>query len=148
MNVVLLLIRRDQWTAPAIPFLTYHIFYLGVVTRRWRGHSSAGAENPNNVTSTSFNTVYWLPKAIRFEHGGAKLASCPGRHQASLRPWVWWIFQQIISPPYTQSQVTDGYQFQMRMLHENAKFYFKSFTQLKLIKSPDNYFLLLWNNGN
>jgi len=32
------------------------------------------------------------------------------------------------------------------MLHENVKFYLKSFTELKLIKSPDNYFLLLWNN--
>ena len=28
-----------------------------------------------------------LPKDVRFEHGGAKLASCPGRHLTSLRPW-------------------------------------------------------------
>jgi len=28
-----------------------------------------------------------LPKDLRFEHGGAKLASCPGRHITSLRPW-------------------------------------------------------------
>jgi len=33
------------------------------------------------------------------------------------------------------------------MLYENVKFYFKSFTQLKLVKSPENYFLLLWHNG-
>ena len=32
------------------------------------------------------------------------------------------------------------------MLYQNVKFYFKSFTQLKLIKSPENCFLLLWNN--
>ena len=25
---------------------------------------------------------------LRFEHGGAKLASCPGRHLTSLSPWL------------------------------------------------------------
>jgi len=40
----------------------------------------------NNVTSTFFNTAHLLPKKLRFEHGGAKLASCPGRHLTSLRP--------------------------------------------------------------
>jgi len=34
-----------------------------------------------------FNTVQFLPKDLEFEHGGAKLASCPGRHLTSLRPW-------------------------------------------------------------
>jgi len=57
-------------------------------------------KSPNNVISTSFNKVHWLPKAIRFEHGGAKFASFPGRHLALLRPWVWWIFQQILSRTY------------------------------------------------
>ena len=28
MNVVLLLIRRDEWTAQEIPFLTYHICFV------------------------------------------------------------------------------------------------------------------------
>ena len=46
-------------------------------------------KSPNNVTSTFFNTVHLLWKELRFEHGGAKLASCPGRHLTSLRPWVW-----------------------------------------------------------
>jgi len=41
--------------------------------------------SPNNVTSTFFNTLHLLPKDIRFEHGDAKLASCPGRHLTSLR---------------------------------------------------------------
>ena len=75
MNVVLLLIRRDQWTAQEIPFLTYHIGDLGVVTRGWRWYISLGAENPNNVTSTSFNTVHWLPIAIT---GAPKLLLTPG----------------------------------------------------------------------
>jgi len=30
-------------------------------------------------------TVHLLPKDLRFEHGGAKRASCPGRHIISLR---------------------------------------------------------------
>ena len=45
-------------------------------------------KSPNNVTSTFFDTVHWLPEDLRFEHGGAKLASCPGRRLTSLRPCV------------------------------------------------------------
>ena len=43
-------------------------------------------KSPNNVTSTFFNTVHLLPKYLRFEHGGGKLASCPGPHLTALRP--------------------------------------------------------------
>ena len=60
-----------------------------------RGRNSPGTESlwappksPNNVTSTFFNAVHLLPKDLRFEHGGTKLASCPGRHLISLRPWM------------------------------------------------------------
>jgi len=45
-------------------------------------------KSPKNVTSTFFNAVNVLPKDLKFEHGGAKLASCPGRHLISLRPCV------------------------------------------------------------
>jgi len=41
-----------------------------------------------NFTSTFFDTVNFLPNDLRFEHGGAKLASCLGRCLTSLRPWV------------------------------------------------------------
>ena len=34
----------------------------------------------------SLNIVHLLSKNLKFEHGGAKLASCPGRHLASIRP--------------------------------------------------------------
>ena len=47
---------------------------------------SGSPKSPNNVTSTSFHTVRLLPKDLSFEHGGAKLASCPGHHLTSLRP--------------------------------------------------------------
>jgi len=43
-------------------------------------------KSPNNVTSTFFNTVYLFPKDLRFERGGSKLDSCPGRHLTSLCP--------------------------------------------------------------
>jgi len=42
-------------------------------------------KSPNNVTSTLFNTVHLFPKDLRYEQGGTKLASCPGRHPISLR---------------------------------------------------------------
>jgi len=48
--------------------------------------TAEGAEKTNNITSTVFSTVHMLPKDLRFEHEGAKLASCPGRHLTSLRP--------------------------------------------------------------
>jgi len=61
-----------------------------------RGHKSPGAESlraapksPNNDTNTFFNTVLLLPKELRFEHGGAKLASCPRSHLALWRPWLY-----------------------------------------------------------
>jgi len=44
-------------------------------------------KNPNSVTRTFFNAVHLLPKDLRFEYGGAKLAFCPGRHLTSLRHW-------------------------------------------------------------
>ena len=47
---------------------------------------SGGDKCPNNIASTFFCTVHLLPKDLGFEHGGAKLASCPGRHLTSLRP--------------------------------------------------------------
>ena len=43
-------------------------------------------ESTDNVTSTFFSRVHLLPKDLRFEHGSAKLASCPGPHLTSLRP--------------------------------------------------------------
>jgi len=39
--------------------------------------AAVARKSPNKVTSTFFNTVHW----------GAKLASCPVHHLASLRPW-------------------------------------------------------------
>jgi len=56
----------------------------------YRGAKSprGASKGTNSVTGTFLNTVHLLPKDFRFEHGGAKLASCPGRHLTSLRPWV------------------------------------------------------------
>ena len=45
-------------------------------------------KSPNNVTSTFFSAVHLLPKDLRFEHEGAKLASCPRRHLTLLRPCI------------------------------------------------------------
>jgi len=43
-------------------------------------------KSPDNVTSTFFNGVHLLTKDLRFEYGGAKLASCFGSYLTSLRP--------------------------------------------------------------
>ena len=49
-------------------------------------HCGAAPKSPKNIASTFFNAVNLLPKELRFKYGGAKLASCPGRHLTSLRP--------------------------------------------------------------
>ena len=69
-----------------------------IVTDQGRNERGKGVQFPsakslrrapkstNNVTSTPCNAVYFLPKDHRFEHRGAKLASCPGRYITLLRP--------------------------------------------------------------
>ena len=42
------------------------------------GTISRAPKSPDHVTSTFFNRVHSLPKVLRLEHGGAKLASCTG----------------------------------------------------------------------
>ena len=73
--------------------------YLRGVTRVWQEGTiprapnhcggGVGAKSSNNITSTFFNTVNLLPKELRFEHGSAKLASCPGRHLTSSCSLAW-----------------------------------------------------------
>ena len=68
----------------------------GINPRHWisihgGAESLRGAENVTwgrrKIPTMSHNTVNFLPKDLRFEHGGAKLASCPGCRPTSLRPW-------------------------------------------------------------
>jgi len=58
----------------------------GAEILRGRRMIAGTPKNPNNVTRTFFNAVHFLPEVLRFENGGAKLASCPGRNLTSLRP--------------------------------------------------------------
>jgi len=64
-------------------------FTMGALNHCWGAELLREApKSPNTITSTFFNTVNLLPKELRFEHGGAKLASCPGRHLTSVHPRV------------------------------------------------------------
>jgi len=62
------------------------------VTRGARGAQfpgcriTVGSQKSQQCHKQCFKTVRLLPKDLRFEHGGAKLASCPRRHLTSLRP--------------------------------------------------------------
>jgi len=54
---------------------------------QWRNKRDTIPRTPkssNNVASTFLNM---LLKDLRFEHGGAKLVSCPQRYLTSLRLW-------------------------------------------------------------
>jgi len=45
----------------------------------WAPNHCGGREKvPKIVISTFLNTVYLLPKDVKFEHGGAKLLLAPG----------------------------------------------------------------------
>jgi len=46
------------------------------------GTMSRAPRSPNNIASTFFNTVDLVPKDLRFEREGDKLASCPRRQTA------------------------------------------------------------------
>jgi len=56
----------------------------GVTTGEQGGHIAHGAKSlgspksPKNVASAFFIRVHLLPKDLRFERGGARLASYPG----------------------------------------------------------------------
>ena len=76
-------------------FRNFSRFLLHITTGVTRGGlggtiplvpNHCGGPKSHNVISTFFNTVNLLPKGLRFEHGGAKLVSCPKRHLTSLRP--------------------------------------------------------------
>ena len=41
------------------------------------------------ISQVLSSTAELLPKDFRFEHVGAKLICCPGRHLTLLRPWSW-----------------------------------------------------------
>jgi len=76
------------------------------VTSGSRGRNSTGAESlwgrwntaraPNDCGGTKksqqrhkhfLQNSTFASERLRFEHGGAKLASCPGSHLSSLRPY-------------------------------------------------------------
>jgi len=47
---------------------------------------TAGGAEKSQQCHKYFNAIHLLPKDLMFEHGSAKLPSCPGRHLTSLRP--------------------------------------------------------------
>jgi len=73
---------RNEWAQ-----FPGHRATMGASNHYEERRMTAGApKSPNNVTSTFFSRVHLLPKDLKFEHGGAKLASCPGLCLTSLRP--------------------------------------------------------------
>jgi len=52
----------------------------------WAPNLCGGRRKVPTMSQVLSSTAHLLPKDARFEHGGAKLVSCPGRHLTSLRP--------------------------------------------------------------
>jgi len=71
------------------PFLLHN---TSNVTKGGKGEQFSGrritaaGQKVTTMWSTFFKTVNLFPKDLRFEHGGAKLASFPRHHLTSLRP--------------------------------------------------------------
>ena len=76
-------VRNTRWSLPGAKQGARGAQFPG------RRMTARGTKSPNNFISAFLNTVYLLPKNLRFEHGGANLASCPRRHLTSLHPEVW-----------------------------------------------------------
>jgi len=84
----------------SLTIVKYHVASKGVtrgkgaqfpgrqITMGTPNHCGEAPKSPSNVTNTFCNTDCLLPKDLKFEHGGAKLASGPGRNLTSLRPWL------------------------------------------------------------
>jgi len=83
--------------------LYFTLAYNRGVTRGIAGHDAPDVaitgrrapKCPSNVASTAINTVHSLPKDFRFEHRGAKLVSCPGRHLTMVRPFFRHIYESL-----------------------------------------------------
>jgi len=90
------------------------------------GQITAGAlKSLNNVTSTFFITVHLLLKDLRLERGGARLASCTGRHLTSLRPCVHpiQILQNNVNMLFGNSDKYQDLNFELNCITCNLKPY-------------------------
>jgi len=56
------------------------------ITMGWRRMAARVPKSLNNVTSTFSNSADLLLKDFKFDHGGAKPGSCPGRHLTLVMP--------------------------------------------------------------
>jgi len=74
--------RNEGGKGGTTPWAPNH--YGGTKSLRGASNDCVGFRK---VPSTSFSTVRLLPKELKFEHGGAKLASFQGRHLTLLGPW-------------------------------------------------------------
>jgi len=61
---------------------------LNLDTQQGRNEGGKGTQYTGRRITMAhlFRKVHLLPKDLRFEHGGIKLASCPERHLTSLHP--------------------------------------------------------------
>jgi len=100
-----------QWYAQCFSYQAYLLFQVswkkrsrcigGVMSRgvtRWGkggtiprapNHCGGRCKVPAMSQVVSSIQLHLFPKDLRFEHGGAKLSSGPGRLLTSLRPWLW-----------------------------------------------------------
>jgi len=60
-----------------------------------RRMAAGGAEKSQQCHKYFLQRRTFACKDLRLEHGGAKLASCPGRHLTSLCPW--WLRKTCLS---------------------------------------------------
>jgi len=61
----------------------------GGAKSQWRRRMAAGgAEKSQRCHKCFLQHSTFASKDLSFEHGGAKLASCPGRHPTLLRRWT------------------------------------------------------------
>ena len=69
---------------------------MGEGGRNFPGAESLlGSRKVLTMSQVLSSTADLFSKDPRFEHGGAKLASCPGRYLTSQRPWPYCVISQV-----------------------------------------------------
>jgi len=86
---------------------------------RSEGGNARAPKSPNNTASTFFNTVQLLPKDLRFEYGGAKLASCLGRIQPRYAAVVYHVRRKVQVIAADKEEKVNYFQTALLECHES-----------------------------
>jgi len=100
---------------------------------------TVGGQKLTTMSQALFKTVHLFPKDLRFEHGGAKLVSCPRRHLILLHPCTERLSSQNGKICWQKYLPTSGKLSIINYLKENAVDYWSHLTIENNLKVEKRY---------